>query len=130
MKTKNVNKNSPNAPVREEAIVGGRMNAIYINGNKEFRKQASANGWSGDGTQRNPYIIEGYNIDANGGSYCIMIENTDVWFVIQRCSLKNANNDAYIGAGIILRNVSNAKILHNKICSCITGICVHDGNNI
>jgi len=91
---------------------------IHINGNADFANQASANGWPGNGTQGNPYIIGGYVIDGNGGTYCIWIENTDVWFVLASCKLWNATNTGAepYGSGIYLKNVTNGAIENNN-CS-------------
>ncbi|MEM3493743.1 MAG: DUF835 domain-containing protein, partial [Thermoplasmata archaeon] len=81
---------------------------IHINGNADFLVQALANGWPGDGTQGNPYIIDGYEIDGGQapalGMYGIWIENTNVYFVIRNCTVYNATNSgsAPYGAGIAL----------------------------
>jgi parallel beta-helix repeat protein len=91
---------------------------IHINGNADFANQAQQEGWAGDGTQGNPYIIEGYDINGNGGTYCIWIENTDVWFVIRNCKVWNATGTASepYGTGIYLKNVQHGK-LENNDCS-------------
>jgi len=110
------------AVVRTESIsmeIKGTAHApIYINGNTDFASQASSEGWPGDGTQGNPYIIGGYEIDGNGGTYCIWIENTNVWFVVENCKLWNATNtgsDPY-GSGIYLKNVQHGTLANNN-CS-------------
>ena len=59
-------------------------NPIYIDGNADFASQASAEGWPGDGSAGNPYIIEGYDINASTTNG-IDIRNTDVYFVIRDC---------------------------------------------
>ena len=99
-------------------IKGTAHAPIHITSNSDFASQASANGWPGDGTQGNPYIIEGYEIDGQGGTYCIWIENTTVWFVIRNCAMWNATSPASApwGAGIYLKNVTNG-ILENNDCS-------------
>ncbi|MGC8913737.1 MAG: hypothetical protein ACP5LE_07445, partial [Thermoplasmata archaeon] len=48
---------------------------IHINGDADFANQTATEGWPGNGSQDNPYVIDGYDIDGNGGSYCIWIEN-------------------------------------------------------
>ena len=107
------------AVVRTESIsmeIKGTAHApIYINGNSEF---TSANGVTGgSGTQSDPYIIENWDIDGHGGTYCIWIENTDVWFVIRNCNLWNATdyNTEPSGTGIYLKNVTNGT-LENNTC--------------
>ncbi|MEM4160899.1 MAG: NosD domain-containing protein, partial [Thermoplasmata archaeon] len=97
---------------------------IYINGNADFAAKATAEGWPGDGSQGNPYIIDGYDIDANGGSYGIWIENTDVYFIIQNCNVYNATdsiNNPY-GCSIKLNNVRNGIIDRNQCNSSQYGI--------
>jgi parallel beta-helix repeat protein len=99
-------------------IKGTVHNPIHINGNADFANQAQQEGWAGDGTQGNPYIIEGYDINGNGGTYCIWIENTDVWFVIRNCKVCNATSDASHpwGTGIYLKNVQHGTLVNNN-CS-------------
>ncbi|MEM3445010.1 MAG: NosD domain-containing protein [Thermoplasmata archaeon] len=91
---------------------------IHINGNMDFAIQAANENWQGDGSLENPYIIEGYEIDAQGGSYCVWIENTDVYFVVRNCLLWNATETATTpqGCGIFLSGVTNGKI-ENTICT-------------
>ncbi|MEM4293654.1 MAG: NosD domain-containing protein [Thermoplasmata archaeon] len=89
---------------------------IHINGNADF---TSANGViGGSGTQSDPYIIEGWEIDANGGAYAIWIENTDVYFVIRNCKVYGAayNGGSIEGGGITLYFVKNG-ILENNHCT-------------
>jgi parallel beta-helix repeat protein len=122
--------NCSGAPDREEAKEGGGMNEnknaryvpIHICGNKDFADQASKNGWRGNGTKDNPYIIENYEIDASGSAYGIWIENTDVWFVIRNCKIRNARGistgmaSELFGKGIYLNNVQHGT-LENNDCS-------------
>jgi len=91
---------------------------IHISGNDDFASQAANESWPGDGTEQNPYIIAGYEIDANGGTYCIWIENTDVWFIVRDCKVWNATNTASepYGTGIYLYNVSHGTLANNN-CS-------------
>ena len=51
---------------------------ISIQSNGDFESQ----GWSGTGTQDDPYIIENLRISSN--SVCIAINNTDVYHTIFR----------------------------------------------
>ncbi|MEM4307985.1 MAG: NosD domain-containing protein [Thermoplasmata archaeon] len=105
---------------------------IHINGNADFAAKATAESWPGDGTQNNPYIIDGYEINANGGSYGIWIENTDVYFVIRNCNITNASNSgsAPYGSGIALNNVQNGTIENNTCTNSKRGIYLsNSGNN-
>jgi len=109
-------------------IKGTAHAPIYINGNADFAAQASANGWTGDGTQGNPYIMEGYDIinTAIGGASCIWIENTSVWFVIRNCNLRNA------WTGIYLKNVTHGTLANNNCSgnSCSILLWYSSSNNI
>jgi parallel beta-helix repeat protein len=125
---------SEQATVRTESISmeikGTAHGPIHINGNGQF---TSANGVTGgSGTQSNPYIIENWDIDAKGGTYCIWIENTDVWFVIQNCRVLNATNTSSepYGTGIYLNNVTHGTLKNNN-CSgnSRNGICLWNSNN-
>ena len=68
---------------------------------------------AGNGSMDNPYIIEGYSIDANGSKVAIYIGNTSSYFIIENCTLGNASSasEAYFGgAAILLYNVSHGTI--------------------
>ncbi|MEW5936877.1 MAG: right-handed parallel beta-helix repeat-containing protein, partial [Candidatus Thermoplasmatota archaeon] len=79
---------------------------IRINSNAEFASKAASEGWSGDGTTNNPYIIENYEISAVA-SDGIYIWNTNVYFIIRNSLIKDGS-DLY--TGILLRNASHGTI--------------------
>ncbi len=83
---------------------------IYIDGNASFASQASSEGWSGNGSAGNPYVIDGYDIDGTGWWGSIYIRNTDVYFVISNCYVYGGN------CGIHLENVTNGLVTYNN-CS-------------
>jgi len=82
---------------------------IFINGNNNFNATASLEGWSGDGSLSDPYVIEDLDINGTGSGACIEIRNTNVYFHINNCILRSANY------GILLGNVSNGIITFNVI---------------
>ncbi|MDI6841143.1 MAG: C25 family cysteine peptidase, partial [bacterium] len=101
-------------------------NPIYIDGNMAF---TSENGVvSGSGTKIDPYIIEGWDIDASHGigptgipdSAGIYIRGTDAYFTIRNCNIHDGGS-AY--RGIVLDCVSNGRIEIVKVRDCRTGIC-------
>ncbi|MEM4308139.1 MAG: NosD domain-containing protein [Thermoplasmata archaeon] len=102
---------------------------IHINGNGQFDAAHGVIG--GDGSQANPYIIENYEINANGGSYGIWIENTTAYFIVRNCTVYNAT--AYLsepeGAGIALNNVTNGKLEYNICNESRKGIRISGGSN-
>lgn len=71
---------------------------IYIDGNTAFAENASTEGWAGDGTEGNPYILqnpyitENYNINAST-AHGIYIENTDVYFIIRNCTIYDGKSN-------------------------------------
>ncbi|MFX0115738.1 MAG: NosD domain-containing protein, partial [Candidatus Hodarchaeota archaeon] len=82
---------------------------ISIDGNDNFRATAAAEGWPGNGTKANPYIISNFSFTRTfPRPASIRIENTDVYFQIHNC---------YISAtvGIDLSDVRNAQISNNTI---------------
>jgi len=72
---------------------------------------------AGSGTADDPYIIEGWEIDASGYDYGILIENTTAYFIIRNCKIYGSNL-----AGIVLANVTNGKIISNNIANNGVGI--------
>lgn len=78
---------------------------IIINNNSDLKQIAS----SGNGSQINPYKIEDKNIDGNGSLYCILVNNTNKYFILKGCTLHNSSY------GIYLNNVTNAIISVNIV---------------
>ena len=85
-------------------------NPISIDGNDQFAQIAQNEGWPGNGTAENPYIIENYEIDGQNYYNDIVIKNTNVHFIIRNCYLHDTYNQA-----IYLYNVTNATIVNNTI---------------
>ncbi len=75
---------------------------IYIDGSSDFAAQAEKEGWPGEGTKDNPYIIENYNINASK-SNGIEIRNTNLYFIIKNCVI----HDGTYHSGIYFKNVRN-----------------------
>jgi parallel beta-helix repeat protein len=67
---------------------------------------------SGSGTELDPYIIEGMNIDANETDSCISIWHSEAFFIIQDCSLNNSTFGS--NGGVFLTNVTNGNIIGNS----------------
>ncbi|PKK85858.1 MAG: hypothetical protein CVT48_03625 [Thermoplasmata archaeon HGW-Thermoplasmata-1] len=89
---------------------------IEIGSDAEFLAHALLNGWSGLGLEDDPFIIEGYEIDATGAKAGIYIENTISYFIIQNCKLSGASGSGTnTGGGVTLYNVVNA-VISNNIC--------------
>ncbi len=80
----------------------------------------------GQGTWEEPYIIENVTIDASSSptGIGILIENSNVYFVIEQCTISNAG-----GAAIRLQNVVNGHLMENNLSHNNGGIKVHAGEN-
>jgi parallel beta-helix repeat protein len=82
---------------------------IHIQSNDQF---TSANGVTGgSGTQSDPYIIQGWSIDASSANG-IDIRNTTAYFVVRNCLVENGGGTCY---GIYLDNVIYGRI-ENDTC--------------
>ena len=93
---------------------------ISISSNIQFNTTAQAEGWAGNGTAINPYIIEKLYITASYS--CIRISGTDVHFIIRNCTFVKSGTDS--GIGVDIQNVSNGTIENctfaNLWIGCIT----------
>ena len=95
---------------------------IIINGNTNFNDTAFTEGWNGNGTITNPYIITGLNITNIGGEL-IRIRNTDVYFIIKDCFFFGGHY------GIYFSNVNNSYIFNNTISGSDIAIFIVNSNN-
>ena len=97
-----------NAPI----LIDGTATGV---GAHNWTWAASEWGFSGSGMEGNPYIIRDLNIDGFGLASCIEINNSDVYFKIQNCTVSNSGTLEY-QAGIKLQNANNGTIVNNT-CS-------------
>ncbi|MFX1415983.1 MAG: right-handed parallel beta-helix repeat-containing protein, partial [Promethearchaeota archaeon] len=75
---------------------------IVISSDAGFESQ----GWPGNGSISNPYLIENLSIVSNGK--CIEVDGTTAFFTIRKCSFSSAT--AGNGRGIDFANVLNGEI--------------------
>ncbi|MHA1449993.1 MAG: right-handed parallel beta-helix repeat-containing protein [Candidatus Hodarchaeales archaeon] len=105
-------------PSEQEKLTNGEKLAFYphsainIDGNRELIEQANAEGWSGRGTQQDPYIIEGLNITYNGDTL-FSLRSTDLFLEIRNCLFHEG-----IYYGLFFRNVSNVRLISNTVHGC------------
>ena len=102
---------------------------ISINGDANFSDTASVEGWAGDGSPENPFVIEELDITLGGTTpeASINITDTRVHFVIRECNLVGpAATPSY---GIYLENSTNVQIVDNVITSFAHGLYVSSGCN-
>ena len=104
---------------------------IYIDDNDpnyNWTVAKAAGKCTGQGTYSNPYIIEDFIIDGGGGGSCILIENSDMFFKIENCTLYNSGQTSF-NAGIRLSFVNNSQLIDNDCSSNAEGIYLEDCNN-
>jgi len=83
---------------------------IRIIGDKDFTRENGV--VAGSGTADDPYIIEGWEINASGDTFGIYIEDTTAYFIVRNCKIYGADP-----SGIFLHNVANGKITSNNIAN-------------
>jgi len=82
-------------------------------------------GWPGNGSSVNPYIIEGLSITTD--AECINITDTTVYFEVKNCILSGGSE--HFGSGIVLNNVFNGTIQYCTIYMHNHGIYLVNSNN-
>ena len=124
-------------PPFEESPIASAYAVISIDGDANFTATALLEGWPGDGSPENPYIIDGLDIERDqslgidGEGHCILIENTRVSFIIRYCNLTGASCHM-IGieyAGITLVNVSGGLLVNNVFHQNEAGIYLADSRS-
>ena len=78
---------------------------IVIANDSDLIDQATTEGWSGDGSEGNPYLMGDLEILTT--DTCISITDVSLYFVIQSCFL-GSDDDWSFGAGVFLDNVTHA----------------------
>ena len=100
---------------------------IHIDNNWTVAKAAGI--LTGNGAYSDPYVIENLVIDAGGSGSGILIENSDVYFRIENCTVNNSGNESDFEAGIALSNVSNGALINNNVSNNNAGIAIGFSNN-
>lgn len=92
------------------------ISPIIIDGNSSWETANSTYDWiTGSGTWIDPYVIENVTIDGGYSDSCILIRNSNVYFIIRNCTVYHSGGNSG-DAGIVLDNV-NKGILYNNTCS-------------
>ena len=105
------------------SALSGKIHIIKNSGWVDFR---NAGNCTGSGNYTHPYVIKDLVIDGEGSGTCILIEDSDVYFTIQNCTVFNSGNK---GSGIYLKNVSNGKIIDNNCSFNKNGILTYFSKN-
>ncbi len=97
---------------------------INLNGNSAWIDLKNAGNCTGSGNSTDPYVIEDLIINGSGVGSCILIQNSDVHFIILNCTIFNSGgSEIYdLDAGIKLLNASNGKIINNTLSNTNYGI--------
>ncbi len=106
---------------------------IRIDNGSEFAEIANKENWTGNGTENNPYLIQGYDIDAKGHGFGIFIGNVTVNFTIKDCYIHNASgkNFRYFeNTGLYLYNVSSGRIESNVMLYNQNGVTLSSSRNV
>ena len=106
--------NLDNKNVKISAVSG----RIHIDNNWSAAKIAGI--CTGNGTYSEPYVIEDFVIDVGGVGSGILIENSEVYFRIENCTIYNAVGIWH--AGIKLSYVNNSQLINNNFSSNYNGI--------
>ncbi|MFW9828331.1 MAG: NosD domain-containing protein [Candidatus Thorarchaeota archaeon] len=104
---------------------------LIVNGNWDILLNAGV--CTGSGTYKDPYIIKDYYINGGGSASCIEIRNSNSFFKIINCTLKNSQRyvNPYYHGGILLINVTNGMILNTTfVTNRGNGISLYESNNI
>jgi len=96
---------------------------IVISHNDNFTTQ----GWPGNGTSENPFLIS--SLDISSDQTCINITNTNLFFVIENCYL-TSEGIAPNGMAIYLQSVQNGEFRNVFITKKATGIHAVDTSHI
>ncbi|HDP97077.1 MAG TPA: hypothetical protein ENN25_05235, partial [Euryarchaeota archaeon] len=108
--------------ISERASAYSPHGPIIINGNSDF---TLANGVTdGSGTSMDPFIIEGWEIDATGFTDGISVSSTDAHFIIRDTFIYSA-----ILSGIYFNDVSNGYIYNCSVSNNFIGILVYSSYN-
>jgi hypothetical protein len=98
-------------PTRNSYSISGNLitGNVEISGVSEFIDFIQEIDAPGNGTLENPYVIDGYSFDANGGDHCLSIWNLSRHFKIQNCNFTGSNSDESSSA-LYMNKVTNYSI--------------------
>ncbi len=105
---------------------------IIINNDSDLMAWAERDFWPGDGSEANPYIISGYEINATG-NVGIYIGNVTLNFTIKHTEIYDVNSGGfYGGAAIMLYSTGHGLVKENYLHNFNYGIYLYStsGNRI
>ncbi len=106
-----------NGPMKEESFRRTNVSFAYaytphatmdIVGDDALNNTAQIEGWSGNGTETNPFIIENLQIDGEDfDDHCVQFRHTRLYFIIRNCFIGNTTM-----ACLRMFNVSNVIVVN------------------
>ncbi|MCK5773281.1 MAG: right-handed parallel beta-helix repeat-containing protein [Thermoplasmata archaeon] len=106
------------------------INYILVDNETDLSDQASDNGWPGDGSEDDPYLISNYTFDGTSQVAGIYIGNTTSHITIYNCTISNLITSTSIAgrsSGIYLNYTSDVNIMGCTIEEAKHGIYVNFG---
>jgi len=97
---------------------------IYIFGNEDFSTVNGVTG--GNGTYADPYIIEGWEIEAKQASG-IVIRETSAFFVIRNVYVHSSGSSYY---GLSLKNIVNGRVDNCNITNNWKGVNIRESSDV
>jgi parallel beta-helix repeat protein len=91
---------------------------LLIESDTELETAAAENGWKGNGSSSNPFIIEDMDINGSGYQYGVRIQQVDHHFIMRNNTIHDVvfKNPTYLASGgIFLWDTPNAVIEGNEI---------------
>lgn len=98
---------------------------IWIDGNEEFIQKASLQGWDGNGSKDNPFIITGYSF--NQETQPLRVWNTNLHWIFIDNLVDGAGG--FVQCGTWISNVSNGAIVGNEFLNRHSAIVVMNVEN-
>ncbi|MFP4143367.1 MAG: S8 family serine peptidase [Thermoplasmata archaeon] len=105
---------------------------IRIDSDDDFYSQATDENWSGNGTENDPLVIEGYDIEGGGEGHSIYIGNVSLHFTVKDCFLYNASGDTreyFENTGLYLYNTTHGRLENNTLENNTQGIMTRASEN-
>lgn len=96
---------------------------IAIESNQQFIRENGIT--AGSGSKEEPYLIEGWEIEAKDSEFGIRIANTNKHFVIRNCRITSAKAD-----GILLEKVRNGRIENTTLSNNNAGVTLQESKAV
>lgn len=103
----------------------GTIENISIEDEEDLRNFVDEKDLSGNGSEKNPFLLENYTIDGMGGNHSLYLENIENHFVIRNCKIYNSST-----TGIKVNQTSNFTFENNLVKNSIRGIDIESSKNI